>query len=100
MLINIEDVNIGDELLISVNSRIAYLKILRKPELSKTKNWRGQPKYKAVKASCRIDEIVHQYGNGRTYTQRVQTPTDKDHNVIKNFNLNERALWLIKKAEI
>ena len=55
MLTTIENLQIGDEILTSAGSNIRYLKILRLPQLSKTKvKWNTKaPLYKAVKCSTR-----------------------------------------------
>jgi len=106
MKIEIKDLEVGDEILISVNSKMQYLKVLEKPRISKKRvHWRTKnPLYINVKCSTSIEGKSYSYmgwGNQlRTYKYIEYKLTDKDHNVIKKYNLNDRVLWLVRRSEI
>lgn len=102
MLTTIENLQIGDEILTSAGSNIRYLKILRLPQLSKTKvKWNTKaPLYKAVKYSTRKEiKITSWTRHDGTIINRETNEyvcTDKDHNFELFQNLNDRVIWLIK----
>jgi hypothetical protein len=102
-LINIENLEIGDEVLIGLNSNLKYLKILEKPRLSKKRiHWRTkQLLYINVKCSSNETEIVTNWtdfrGNTRTYMTKQHNCTPENHNRVYKQDLNERLIWLIKR---
>ena len=51
-LVEVKDLEVGDEIIISCQSYFKYLRVLRKPSLSGKTHWHtGAPLYKAVKCS-------------------------------------------------
>lgn len=100
-IINIEDLEVGDEILISCQAYFKYLKVLVKPALGTRTHWNtGKPLYKSVKVSTRRDSVSRSYvRNGQTYTynEHKWVVTPDDHNFIQHIDLAYRQLLLIKK---
>lgn len=103
MLIQIDDLKIGDEILIGSqgDGNLRWLKILKLPTIGKKLHYRTkQPLYKATLCSgnVTIKEHVNTY-NGRIhkYTTKVWKFTGEDHNTNIYVNLNDRLIWLIKR---
>jgi hypothetical protein len=105
-LIEIQDLEVGDEILISCQSFFKYLIVLATPKLSKTKvHWStGQPLYGAVRCSTRRDTITHTYsmpnGNQGSYDRHEWIVSAEGHNKILSQDFSERQIWLIKRKEI
>lgn len=104
MLVEVKDLEIGDEIIISVNSHFRYLKILSQPKVGKKVHWRTKaPLYAAVKCSTRIEDVDYTYnnhlGNPVTRTYKEYKFTDQDHNTELRLNLNDRGIFLIKKGK-
>ena len=100
-LVNVEDLDAGDEILISCQSCFKYLRVLRKPAASSKKHWRtGGTVYKSVKCSLRKDEITQAYVHNnqtRYYTSTDWVFSPDDHNYEHYVNLNERQILLVRK---
>jgi len=103
-LIKIEDLQIGDEIMISCQSYFKYLKVLSSPILSKTKvNWHTKaPLYTNFRCSTRQEEVVkYSYtdrnGNIVNRTEKTWICTPEEHNVRLSQDLNERPIWLVKR---
>ena len=95
--VKIEDLEAGDEVLISCQSYFKYLILLRTPQIGKKLHWKRQtPLYKSVKCSTRVDSVVHTY-NTRKWTENKYILTGKDHNKEVYVNLSYRQVLLIKK---
>lgn len=108
MIVNIEDLEVGDEILIGSGMALKWLKILRKPMLGKKKHYRTSALlYKSVYCSGNITEQPYSRSwtdsigltHTRNWTLKEWMPTGEDHNVQKYINLNYRTIWLIKKEE-
>jgi hypothetical protein len=105
-LINIEDIEIGDEILISCQSFFKYLIVLALPKLSKTKvHWTTkQPLYGGVRCSTRRDVITHTYtshtGVQTSYDRHKWIVSAEGHNKIMSQDLTGRQIWLVKRKEI
>ncbi len=105
-LIEIQDLQVGDEIMISCQSYFKYLKVLTPPALSKTKvHWSTkQPMYGNVRCSTRQDVITKTYTgyNGNTYTRIEKTwvVTPEDHNMRISQDLQGRQIWLVKRETI
>jgi hypothetical protein len=104
-LITLEELEVGDEILVSCQSHFKYLKVLAPPTLSKTKvHWSTkQPLYTSVRCSTRQDVVTNTYtwnGNSYTRTTKVWRVTPEDHNMKISQDLNERQIWLVKKETI
>ena len=100
-LIEIKDLEAGDEIIISCQSYFKYLKVLIKPTLGKKAHWNtGLPLYKSVKCSTRRNTVAKTYVSlGVTYTRYDKTweITAEDHNFIQYIDLEYRQLLLVKK---
>ncbi len=101
-LITIEELEVGDEIVIACQSYMKYLKVLEKPRLSKTRvHWNTTtPMYKNVKCSTRQDVVTNTYTwNGKSYTnsQKTWRVTPEDHNITISQDLNDRGIWLVKR---
>ena len=104
-LITLEELEVGDEILVSCQSHFKYLKVLTPPTLSKTKtHWSTkQPLYTNVRCSTRQDVVTNTYnwnGNSYTRTTKVWRVTPEDHNMRISQDLNEKQIWLVKKETI
>jgi hypothetical protein len=104
-LVTIEELEVGDEIMISCQSHFKYLKVLAKPRLSKTKvHWNTkQPMHSNVRCSTRQDVVTNTYtwnGNSYTRTTKVWRITPEDHNMTISQDLNDRQIWLVKRETI
>lgn len=102
-IIDIEDLEIGDEIAIACQSHFKYLRVLSLPkENGKTHYYTKKPLYKSVRCSSRREEIIRtNVWNGKTYTNTRKEFewkfTPDDHNVTLNQDLNYRDILLIKR---
>ena len=105
-LIEIQDLQVGDEIIISCQSYFKYLKVLTPPTMSKTKkHWHtGQPMYANIKCTTRQDVItnIHTGYNGQTYTrtEKKWIPSADGHNLRVSVDLTYRQIWLVKRETI
>ena len=103
-IITIEELEIGDEILISCQSYFKYLKVLVKPKLSKIKkHWNTkQPLYANVRCSTRKETILRTYKNGvggmYSREEHVWEMGGENHNTTVSVDLQDRQLFLIKKV--
>jgi alpha-ketoglutarate-dependent taurine dioxygenase len=101
--IEVKDLEVGDEILISCQSYFKYLRVLRKPALSTKTHWNtGAPLYKSVKCSTRREEkqvTYHYRGNPFTRTEKMWVFGPEDHNYTHYVNLEHRQIILVKKNE-
>ncbi len=103
VLIKIEDLRVGDEILISCQSHMKYLKVLDQPRLSTTKtHWStGAPLHKAVRCSTRQEVTTSTYTgyNNQVYTRTYKEwkVTAEDHNIKISQDLTGRQIWLVKR---
>ena len=99
MLITIEELQIGDEIIVA-GGTMKYFKVLKLPKLSTAKSWRGK-KYTSVKCSTRKDKVINTYtnyaGNPRTYERIEFIVSAEDHNTTQYVDLNYRSIWLVKR---
>jgi len=105
MLVEVKDLQIGDEIMVSANSQFRYLRVLRAPRIGKKMHWRKKtPLYTSVKCSTRMEKEDYTWNthNGQPITRSydVYKFTDEDHNRELNVDLNHRGIFLIKKAKI
>lgn len=101
-MIELEDLRIGDEILISCQSHMKYLRVLDQPRISPTKkHWNtGAPLYKSVRCSTRQEVITTtQIWNGKPYTRTSKQwkITPEDHNIKISQDLSGRPIWLVKR---
>jgi hypothetical protein len=105
-LIEIQDLQVGDEIMISCQSFFKYLKVLTPPALSKTRvHWSTkQPLYSNVRCTTRQDIITSNFTgyNGQTYTrtEKKWIPSAEDHNMTISQDLSGRQIWLVKRETI
>jgi len=104
-LIEIQDLEVGDEILISCQSNFKYLRVLTPPTLSKTKkHWKtNQPMYKSFKCSTNqeVETTTHVW-NGKSYTRTHKEwgVTPEDHNTTLHVDLYGRQIWLVRRKTI
>jgi len=115
-LVKIEELEIGDEIIISGNSNLKYLKVLSTPTLGNRDlyqsvvdettnsgwNWKvvGK-KYKAVRCSIRQDEISYRSRAGfqKIHKKYVFETDVSKHNKKISIDLNSRDIYLVKREE-
>jgi len=107
VLIKVEDVQVGDEIMISCQSYFKYLRVLTPPTMSKTKmHWKTkQPLLANFRCTTRQNQVVtHSYtdGAGKVHNRVYKTwiPTPEDHNLRVSVDLSGRQIWLVKRTEI
>lgn len=114
MLVKIEDIISGDEIIISWNSKLKYLKVLTTPVLGNRDLWgividnNGRrwekigKKYKSLRCSLRQDEIPIIAKSGISYIHKnyVFEQDVSKHNKKVNIDLNNRDIYLVKREEI
>ena len=104
-LIEIQDLQVGDEIMISCQSYFKYLRVLTPPSMHKTKTlWRTkQPAHTNFKCTTRRDEIFsYSYtdsaGNIHNRMQKTWIPSPDGHNLRVSVDLNDRQVWLVKRG--
>jgi hypothetical protein len=102
MEVQIEDLRVGDEF-ISSTFELRYYKVLANPRVSKKLTWNKNKRYIAVKCSTNCVTTTTNYTgyNNNTYTRvsHKYELTDKNHNTTVSLNLNNKNIWLVKRAE-
>ena len=104
-LIDIKDLEIGDEIIITCQSHMKYLKVLAKPKIGKRIHWSTkQPLYSGVRCSTNltVTQTTHTGYAGKQWTQTHKEwgVKSEDHNFVKSFDLEYRQLWLVKRDSI
>ena len=107
-LIKTEDLEVGDEIMVSCQSYFKYLRVLTPPTMSKTKvNWRSkQPMYANFRCTTRQDVVagrsyVDRNGVTQTIMNKTWIPSPDGHNLRVSQDLNGRQIWLVRrKTEI
>ncbi len=109
MEIKIEDLKIGDEVLLC-GQTTKYLKVLELPRLSASRSWAPTiPRYKAIKCHVNMDSIPYQktiwvYGGPNT----TVTAYRKEYNLIPptnespklRFDMSGAKIWLVNRSAI
>ena len=91
-LIKVNELEIGDEIIISSYSNLKYLKVLKLPKL-KTNNWGDY--YSNVKCSIKQEHHVSKWGKNINTNIFEQDVTQ--HNAIVYQDLNNRHILLVKR---
>lgn len=93
MLITIDQLELGDEIIVPSNSNLKYVKVLKQPQLrSKPRMWESSPDgYKSVKVS-----IYNKNING-TYSIYTCNANVDEHNDTMYLDLNYVQIWLVKR---
>lgn len=116
-LIKVQDIIPGDEIIISGNSKLKYLKVLSTPVLGNRDLWEmkydeSKPygrsyevvgkKYKSVRCSLRQDVFNYKTSANviRTCRQYIFEQDVSKHNKKVNIDLNRRDIYLVKREEI
>lgn len=104
-LIEVQDLQVGDEIMISCQSYFKYLRVLTPPTMSKTKtNWQTKkPLYANFRCTTRQEEVLkYSYTNsqGQVINRmgKEWIPTPEDHNLRVSQDLNYRQIWLVKRG--
>lgn len=115
-LIKIEEIQIGDEIIISGKSHLKYLKVLSTPTLGNRDLWELSldettnsgwswkvigKRYKAIRCSIRQDEIPYKNRAGfqRTHKKYVFETDVTKHNKKISIDLNSRDIYLVKREK-
>ena len=104
MLIELKNLEVGDEIIVPMGSRFKYLKVLVAPALGKKLDWYTKlPLYKSVRCSTNLElvEKSGRYGSNNQihkWTEKVFHCTGEGHNTTVSQNLNSKSLLLIKKG--
>jgi hypothetical protein len=106
-LIEIQDLQVGDEIMISCQSYFKYLKVLTPPTMSKTKtSWRTkQPLHANFRCTTRQDVVTtYSYTDSKgvvhNRVSKTWIPSADGHNLRVSVDLNERQIWLVKRETI
>lgn len=106
-LIEVQDLQVGDEIMISCQSHFKYLRVLTPPTMSKTRtSWRTKkPLYANFRCTTRQEEVLkYSYTNsqGQVINRmgKEWIPTPEDHNLRVSQDLNYRQIWLVKRETI
>lgn len=113
-LVKIEELLEGDEIIISGNSKLKYLKVLSTPVLGNRDLWgividnNGRrwgkigKKYKSLRCSLRQDEIPIIAKSGISYIHKeyVFEQDVSKHNKKISIDLSGRDIYLVKREEI
>ena len=106
-LIEVQNLQVGDEIMISCQSYFKYLKVLTPPTMSKTRtSWRTKkPLYANFRCTTRQEEVLkYSYTNAQGQVinrmDKEWIPTPEDHNLRVSQDLNGRQIWLVKRETI
>jgi hypothetical protein len=100
----VDNLQLGDEFLYSVQGTIARAKVIRPVQVKKvqpTHGPAGKVYYKSVKCKVSLVEKTHTYtwgGNTRTFVKREYSASD-NYTVEKFVDLNYRNIWLLKRQD-
>ena len=110
-LINIEDLEIGDEIL-TLTQQAKYLRVMEVPRRSKTV-YKWQPlvdRYIAVKCRVNVD-VTQKQSQKYDYVLKQSVPytydvkkykieAPEEDSPIERFDLNFKEIWLVKRNSI
>ncbi len=100
----VDNLQLGDEFLYSVQGTIARAKVIRPvvpKKVQPTYRQNNKVYYKSVKCKVAIVEksySLNRNGNTRTWIKKEYTASD-NYTVEKFVDLNHRNLWLIKRED-
>lgn len=103
MEITVDDLQLGDEFLYSVQGTIARAKVIRPVEKKKVQPTHipGKTFYKSVKCKVAVKETSYTTnwgGNTRVWTKKEYNASD-NYTIEKFVDLNWRNIWLIKRED-
>jgi hypothetical protein len=104
-IVKVEDLEIGDEIVIPVFSGFRYLRVLKQPRIGKRNDWiTNALLYTSIKCSTKIDVVEHSktWGNGQVHRWKKKTYifTPEDHNTVMSVDLNYKDILLVRKSDI
>lgn len=89
MLINIEDIQVGDEILVPANASFKYLKVLSLPKKADSTTFR---------CSCYTEQRTFGFNAyQRTYKVHIVETDSSKHNDKISINMYGRPAWLVKR---
>jgi hypothetical protein len=93
-IIKIEELKIGDEIIVPSNGGFRYFRVLRKPMINKKTN-----RYAAVRCSTNIEieHLTRHWGKILDYTKEKYICTPEGHNTEKSVNFRWKTMWLVKR---
>lgn len=113
--INIEELEIGDEIIIGSGPKLKYLKVLKKPVFRGNTAWKDEidpitlirkwnqtaPKYSTVRCSISQIKVHFKYASGidRSYNKYEFEMDCSKHNHKINIDLNCRDIFLVKREQ-
>ena len=96
-IIKIEELEVGDEIIVPSNGKLRYWKLLRKPTINPKTG-----RQRAVKCSTNLTREVRTFNSPsrgpQTYNVDSYICTPDNHNFEKSVDLRWRDLWLVKRA--
>ena len=106
-IIKVEDLQLGDEIVIASGSKLKTLIVVKKPEVRAT--YSNGDYYKAVR--CTSKAIITEFPRKRydyttkahiDYTHKVKNwvHSFEDHNMRISVDMNYKDIWLIKRNGI
>lgn len=98
-LVKIEELQEGDEIIISSNSNLKYMKVLKTPTVSKTKkDWKtGLPLFTSIRCSIRQNNIQSPRHENYFYKEYVFEQDITKHNHKISIDLEGRDIFLVKR---
>jgi len=98
-LVKIEELQEGDEIIISGHSKLKYMKVLKTPTISKTKKYwmTGLPLHTAVRCSIRQDNVKSPRHENYFYKDYVFEQDITKHNHKISIDLEGRDIFLVKR---
>lgn len=92
--VKVEELEIGDEIVIACQAYFKYLRVLVKPKIGPNVHWHSKkPLYKSVKCSSRRDTTT--LSNGYERKEWIFTP--EDHNTVQYVDLEFRQVLLVNR---
>jgi len=97
-IVKVDELKIGDEIIIPCQSFFKYLRVLKNPEKNSKTGW-----YKSVKCSGRRDSLTTSFTNYKGeviyYDVKTWKFTGDDHNIKQYVQLDGREILLIKSED-
>ena len=110
-LINIEDLQIGDEILI-LTQQAKYLRVMEVPRKSKVPyNW-GSVRDRYINVKCRVnvditqrqsqkwDNVLNQSVPCTYNVKKYKIEAPEEDSPVEKFDLNFKKIWLVKRNNI
>ena len=105
MFIKVEDLKVGDHIIVSAGSRLRTLIVLKQPVLKNTSKG-GYKWYSAVRCSEKVIETPHTYnrwdaklhvGVPYTYMKKDRQKTFDNHNKRVSIDLSYKDIYLVER---